>query len=41
MWAVPGMGDGQAKHCSGCGVVSELGDGVYKDSKIATKIFVF
>ena len=41
MWAVPGIGYGQAKLCSGCGGVSVLGGGIYKDYKVATKSFAF
>ena len=41
MWAAPDIGDGQIKHCSGCGGVNELGGGIYKDFKVATKSFAF
>ena len=41
VWAVPGIGDGQTKHCSERAGVSVLGGEIYKDSKVKTKSFVF
>ena len=41
VWAVPGIRDGQAKHCSELGGVRFLGGGIYKDYKVETKSFAF
>ena len=39
--AVLGIGDEPGKHCSGCADGRALGGGIYKDSKVGLKSFVF